>query len=358
MEERAFPFGSEQPLAIRLSHLQDMVKNAAKVQEHHTRKPQSKGGIAIIPIHGTLATFDIPEFGITSMRRIGASLDAAVADRHVGAIVLHVDSPGGSSTGTPELADKIFSATHTSKKPIIAIADSQAASAAYWTASAADQLVVTTSGEVGSIGVWTMHEDVSGYMEKLGRKVEIISAGKYKVEGHPLVPLDDEARKEMQRSVNETYNDFVDAVARHRGYSADYVKRNFGQGRMLEGKRALRVGMVDGITTFDSLIHDLTMAGEYRGAVRQFANDSPLTKMLCEAWDGNSDITSRVLSPERMNDCGQLRLAERSVRENDPPRTNWHYVSEQQKNEDELALARAEMAEFELDEMMTKYGLK
>lgn len=356
MEERAFPFGSDEPLAIKRNHLSDMVRNAGIAQGRESGKPRSRGAVAVIPIHGTLATFDDPWYGITSMVRIGAAFEAAIADKSIGAVVLHVDSPGGTVAGTTELADRIFSASGT--KPIIAVADTEAASAAYWVASAADQLVVTPSGEVGSIGVWTMHQDISGMMKQRGVDVTLVSAGKYKTEGHSYASLDEEARAELQRGVDASYRDFVGAVARHRGRKPAAVERDFGQGRMLRARDALNAGMVDGIATFDQVLGELVNAGGYRGAIRQFAQDDDLTLELCRSWNGKGDVYSRYCSPERLNDFAQVRLANAICQEGKQPRAEWHYVSEQQKNEDELALARAEMAEFELDEMMTKYGLK
>lgn len=247
------------------------------------RLPRVNGQIAVIPVHGTLATFDDPWFGISSMPRIGYALDVAMSSKDIKGVILHVDSPGGTVYGTPELANKISGYRGT--KPLIAIADTEAASAAYWTASAADQLVVTTSGEVGSIGVLTIHQDLSQAMEQMGRKVEIISAGKYKVEGHPFAPLDKEARAEMQRSVDEIYGDFVKAVANHRNVTPDTVRKQFGEGRMVDAKRAVSVGMADRVATFNELLSmiraehggssraDRELSAELAGEVSSFADD-------------------------------------------------------------------------------------
>lgn len=219
------------------------------------RLPRVNGQIAVIPVHGTLATFDDPWFSISSMPMIGRMVDVAMASKDYKGIVFHVDSPGGTVAGTPELADKILG--YRGQKPMIAIADTEAASAAYWIATAADQLVVTRSGEVGSIGVWNMHQDVSKMMENRGIDVTLISAGKYKVEGHPFAPLDEDARAEMQRSVDESYREFLGVVAKHRETTVEDVRKNFGEGRMVDAKTAVARGMADRVESFEGLVNAL-----------------------------------------------------------------------------------------------------
>src|SRR5690606_4285100 len=135
---------------------------------------------------------DISGPGGTSTEQFGSWFDAALRDPAVSAIVIDVDSPGGTVTGVAELAEQIFEAR--GKKPIYAIANALAASAAYWIASAAEELWVTPSGDVGSIGVYAMHEDISEMEAEMGLKVTLISAGEYKTEGNPHEPLGDEAR--------------------------------------------------------------------------------------------------------------------------------------------------------------------
>jgi signal peptide peptidase SppA len=170
-----------------------------------------------------------------------------VADESVGAIVIDIDSPGGSVFGTPELADEILKAR--GAKPIIAVANSNADSAAYWIASAADEIVGTPSSMVGSIGVWTMHVDFSKMDERVGMKVTYVSAGKYKVEGNEYEPLGEEAQAALQARVDEYYGMFVAAVAKGRGVTASAVRNGYGEGRVVTAKQALALGMIDRIGT-------------------------------------------------------------------------------------------------------------
>src|SRR5258708_6621483 len=183
-----------------------------------TRPPRpGSGSIVVIPIYGVITQrgnlFDAI-FGGGSVSTVGISraLREAVADETVKSIVLDIDSPGGSVYGVGELADAIFGAR--AKKPIVAIANSLAASAAYWIGAAAGELYVTPGGEVGSIGVWSAHEDYSKYLDDLGIKITLIAAGKYKTEGNPYGPLDNEARTFIQTRVNHYYGTVTTPIAK------------------------------------------------------------------------------------------------------------------------------------------------
>jgi hypothetical protein len=107
---------------------------------------------------------------------------------------------------------------------------------------------------VGSIGVYTVHEDISGMEEKQGVKTTLVHAGRFKVEGNPYEPLSVEGREYRQRVVDSMYEDFVQSVAEGRDTAVDNVRYNFGQGRMLLPRDALQAGMVDGIGTFEAVV--------------------------------------------------------------------------------------------------------
>ena len=219
--------------------------------------PKTPGVVALIPIYGVVAhrmnmVQDISGPGGTSIEKLTATFRQALNDPNVKAIVFDVDSPGGAVDGVPELADEIYSAR--GQKKIVAVANTMAASAAYWLASAASELVVTPSGAVGSIGVWGAHEDWSQALEKEGVKVTLISAGKYKTEGNPYQPLSDEAKAALQADVDHFYSMFVKAVAKNRGVAQEKVGDGYGQGRMVMASLAAKQGMVDGVATLDETL--------------------------------------------------------------------------------------------------------
>lgn len=217
----------------------------------------SRGAVAVIPVYGVLAhrayAVDQTSRPLTSVERLGNMVKAAAADPDVGSIVLDIDSPGGSVFGVQELADTLAGVR--GSKPIIAVANSMAASGAYWIASQADEIVVTPSGMVGSIGVIVPHRDMSGAYEKAGVKVSYITAGKYKAEGNDSGPLDEEARAAVQSMVDGYYAAFTKAVAKGRGVSVDQVRGEaFGQGRVKLAKDAVASGMATSIGTLDDTI--------------------------------------------------------------------------------------------------------
>lgn len=214
-----------------------------------------KGSVAVMSLFGVVAQrMDMMEemSGGTSTEKFGKAFQALVADPSIKAIVINVDSPGGSVYGTQELAEIIYQAR--AQKHIVAIANSLAASAAYWIASAADEFVVTPGGEVGSIGVITIHEDWSAALEKAGVKATLIKAGEFKYEGSYYEPLSQDALAAIQAKVDEYYDAFVSTVARNRGVTAKVVKSDYGQGRVLSAQAAKAAGMVDRIDTLDGVL--------------------------------------------------------------------------------------------------------
>jgi HK97 family phage major capsid protein len=216
---------------------------------------KSAGTIAVLPLYGVVAqrmNVMTEASGGTSTEKFGAMFDEAMRRKDVSAIVIDVDSPGGAVEGVSELAAKVFAGR--GQKPIVAIANSLMASAAYWIASAADEIVMAPVAQVGSIGVFTVHMDASQAYQDEGLRATIISAGKYKTEGNEFEPLSEEARAAVQRTVDDIYGMFVSDVAKHRGTNANAVKSGYGQGRALVGKMAIAAGLADRIDTLDGVL--------------------------------------------------------------------------------------------------------
>ena len=236
--------------------------SAEDIQAHvgvnaKARSYETGGAVAVVSLRGIIAhrieqVDDISGPGGTSVQGFQRRFDEAMANDAIGAIVIDVDSPGGAVDGVPELAAHIRASRGT--KPIVAVANTLAASAAYWLASSADEISVTASGEVGSIGVFTAHSDLSQRLEMEGEKVTLIHAGKYKVEGNPFEPLSEEAHTHIQGMVDGIYDQFIDAVAAGRNVAAKRVLSDFGEGRTVSAQDALKVGMVDRIETLDEAI--------------------------------------------------------------------------------------------------------
>jgi signal peptide peptidase SppA len=210
----------------------------------------SSGGIAVLPLYGVVTqrgnmVDDVSGPGSVSTQQFASALRQALLDDSVSQILIDIDSPGGSVYGVSELADEIASARV--QKPVVAIANSLAASAAYWIGCSASEFYVTPGGEVRSIGVWQAHFDYSQAFAAEGIQPTLISAGKYKVEGNPYAPLDEEAQAFMQSRVDDYYASFTKAVARGRGVRIAQVRDGMGQGRVLGADAAQAQGMVDGV---------------------------------------------------------------------------------------------------------------
>ncbi|KWI36360.1 hypothetical protein WM04_06905 [Burkholderia ubonensis] len=218
----------------------------------------SARSIAVVAIRGTIVQradqLDLCEGG-TSTEQISSALNQAMADETVSQILLDIHSPGGSVYGVQELADEIRAAR--ANKPIMAIANSLAASAAYWIGCAASEFYVTPGGEVGSIGVWSAHEDISKALEEAGVNITLISAGRFKTEGNAFAPLSDESKAFMQSRVDDYYEAFTNAVAKGRNVPVARVRSGMGQGRVLGARDALAEKMVDGVMTFPDVVRKM-----------------------------------------------------------------------------------------------------
>lgn len=262
-------------------------------------KTQRSSGVAILPLYGVLvpkANLFTEMSGGTSLEMWGQSLEDLAANPAVSAILLDVNSPGGSVSLVPETAARVRAAR--ASKPVVAIANTIAASAAYWIAAQADEIVVTPSGSVGSIGVFAEHDDFSAALEKEGVKVSLISAGRFKVEANPYEPLSDEARQAIQRDVDEFYGMFTRDVAQGRGVETDAVRAGFGEGRMVMANAAVSAGMADRVDTFDA-----TLARLLRGSVSGRPH---------RAVDDDMDVTATLAHDEpAVTDDGATEDAER-----------------------------------------------
>jgi capsid assembly protease len=226
-----------------------------------SRSTVMAGTVAVLPVYGVIipkATLFSEISGGTSVQRLQADFRDALDDKDISAIVFDIDSPGGMTDGVPELAAELRAAR--GKKPIVAVANYRAASAAYWLGSQADEFYSSSSADVGSVGVFAAHQDVSGMEEKLGVKTTLIPAKRSprKTEGNPYEPLSDEARQAIEERVDEMMGMFESDVAKGRRVSVDTVRSDFGQGAMLSAKKALKAGMIDGIATLEDTIRRIS----------------------------------------------------------------------------------------------------
>lgn len=199
--------------------------------------------VTVIPVQGIL-TLDCEWCG-TTYGSIADAAEEAAADPTVKRVVLAVDSPGGEVTGLPETAGVIAQVAKV--KPVSAIVEGQAASAAYWLTSQANDITIAPSAELGSIGVRMMHVDVSKSLEDAGVKVTELHAGEFKTEWSPFQPLSEAAKEDMQQRLDSVHQDFLNAVGNGRGtrVKARIRANRFGEGRMFDAQTAYGHGLAD-----------------------------------------------------------------------------------------------------------------
>lgn len=216
----------------------------------------SPPGVAVIPIYGTLVRRTVgleAESGLTSYTGLAAQLDAAIGNPAVSAILLDIDSPGGESGGVFDLADRIRAASQI--KPVWAVANDMAFSAAYALASAASRVFVSRTGGVGSIGVIAMHVDQSEKDAQDGVHYTAVFAGDRKNDLNPHEPISSEAHAFLKAEVNRIYGLFIETVARHRGIEPSAVRDT--EAGLFFGQAAVAMGLADAVGTFDDALAQL-----------------------------------------------------------------------------------------------------
>jgi signal peptide peptidase SppA len=242
-------------------------------------------GVVVIPIHGSLVKRSLgmeAASGLTSYGEIAAMLDAALADPQVSGILLDIDSPGGEASGSFELARRVREVA--TQKPVWAVANDAAYSAAYALAASAQRLFVTETGGVGSIGVIALHVDQSVKDAKDGYHYTAITAGAHKNDYSPHEPLSDAAKTELQGEVDRLYAIFTEHVAAMRGLDMETVRAT--EAGLFFGSNAVTQGLADGVQTFETTLsqfHQFLNArnhppSQVRGVIR--AEAAPLKKEM------------------------------------------------------------------------------
>lgn len=211
--------------------------------EEMMREVQWFGSTAIIPVHGVIVNHasDIPMSSCgCGMDSLAENIDMALNSPSIDRVIFDFRTPGGSVTGVPEAARKIYGIP--SSKETIAFTDSECCSAGMWLASQCQSFYATESASIGSIGVWSAYEDWSGFLEEKGVNIQEISAGRYKTMGAYWKPLTKEERQMIQTGIDKIYGQFKDAVNTRRQVSEEFM-----QGQIFDGPEAVEAGLIDGL---------------------------------------------------------------------------------------------------------------
>lgn len=319
---RIWRYVDETPWAILPSKLDDVLSllrartsgAAATAEEleaftgRQSPEASMQGAIAVLPVRGVIAhragSLDESSGGV-STESLAKTYARLMTDPNISAILLDVDSPGGAVAGVHELATQMLAMRGT--KRVVAIANSTMASAAYWLAAAADEIVAIPSATVGSIGVASVHVDDSKQREQDGISVEVFTSGENKIEALGLGPLSEDARARRQARVNEAGNWFRGDVAKGRGVSVADVRAKYGEGMVFGAKDALAAGLIDRIATYDETL--ARMSGKRSSSGMRAEDDA--TSLSAHEDERQADDMDAAVLLKAVHDADRRRRMER-----------------------------------------------
>ncbi|HBE88649.1 MAG TPA: signal peptide peptidase SppA [Elusimicrobia bacterium] len=207
--------------------------------------PSSKDAVAIVPVYGGIYQGNSPHSWEKGSGQIARKIDKLAARKEVKAILLDINSPGGTVSAVQEINAAIARARDTHKKPVVAVMGDVAASGGYYIAAACDRIVAHPGTITGSIGVIFSGANVEGLMKKIGYKPEVIKSGKFKDIGSMSRDMTPEERRLLQAMIDDSYDQFVAVVSTGRNIPADKLRSEIADGRIYTGRQALEARLVD-----------------------------------------------------------------------------------------------------------------
>ena len=254
----------------------------------NTYVTEVRDGVAVIPVVGPLfryANLFTAISGASSYEVLAKDFNSALENPDVHSIVLDIDSPGGEVNGCAEFANMIYESRGT--KPIIAYASGDAASGAYWIASACDHIIASETSLLGSIGVVAVYRDSSDQ-----NVLEIVSSqSPYK----RLDPNSDDGKSRLQSRIDDLASVFIDSIAKHRGVDPPTVLKEFGGGDVFVGKNAIRSGLADDVGSLENIIQQQINnqnPAKLRGSSFLALEDSMMTDKTRKTEDAESHTLS------------------------------------------------------------------
>ncbi|MCS6774057.1 MAG: signal peptide peptidase SppA [Anaerolineae bacterium] len=243
--------------------------------------PATGPAVAVIRATGVIVSgrgddFGFGDIGVAASEVIARLINEAARNGEVNAIVLFVDSPGGSVVGS----DEIYHALKKVDKPVVAYMGSTAASGGYYISLAAQHIVAHPDTLTGSIGVISEFTNIQGLYEKLGLRSEVIKSGEFKDFGNPTSPFTEEDRKLWQTVIDEVYENFVRLVAQNRKMSVEQAKA-LADGRIYTGRQALALNLVDQLGYFEDAVNEAAKRGGIAGEPRviEYRRSSPFLEL-------------------------------------------------------------------------------
>ena len=247
------------------------VQNTNSLEEHTVQPGQKWGAskIVVIEVEGLLT--NMKSGGLLQptenyVSRFTQEMDRAARDEDVKAVVLRVNSPGGTVTASDIMYQTVLRFRKETKKPVVASLQDVAASGAYYISCGADSVIAHPTSVVGSIGVIFNTFNVAGTLDKIGAKTEAIKSGPLKDMGSPFRDLDPQSRQVMQGMVDEYYHRFVSIVTTHRPVTDPETLKTATDGRVFSGEAAAKIGLVDRTGLLDDAIDEARRRANAPGA--------------------------------------------------------------------------------------------
>lgn len=282
---------------------------AAQSAQGPRRGARTSGAVGVIPVYGVI----MPRTNLMTLMSGGTSIEDlrsafrdAVNDEAVGSIVFDVDSPGGAVDQVEEFATEIRDARGV--KPMIAVSNTLMASAAYYLASQADEIVASPSSLTGSIGVYIEHVEYSKANELDGVTATFIRRPIAKADANGDEPLTDGAKAHLQQIVDDYYGQFTAAVAKGRGVTPAAVRAGYGEGRVLTAQRALSAGLVDRVGTLEDSIRRLATG---KGPAPRAA--AQVTDSTTDSTTGMAGVQASSIAIDELDPSEELETPDRSV---------------------------------------------
>lgn len=262
--------------------------------------------VAVIYVQGTMFTGNAPaELGYATSEEISENIRSAVADKEVKAIVLRINSPGGSPAAAQEIVGEIKKAK-AHRIPVVVSMGDFAASAAYYISAPADYIMANPSSTTGSIGVIWVFQNMSAFYKGNGTNYQVIKSGELKDMGSTWRGLTDTEKEYANTVVMEIYEDFVTEVSKGRNMSTSDVKA-LADGRIYTGARAKQLGLIDG---FGDLYDAIDKAAELGGVTGKptvvYMNKASLSKLLLGSGSGESSEAQQFISYFEKSPYGQI----------------------------------------------------
>lgn len=251
------------------SFLVTPVSSSTKLLEEEVQPGKGAGKVVIIEVEGMLMNARTGGFLQASENTVSLfaqEMDKAARDKNVKAVVLRVNSPGGTVTASDLMYEIVTDFREKSGKPVVASTQEVAASGGYYVACGADQIIAHPTSVIGSIGVIFSTFQLEGLLDKVGVEVEAVKSGPLKDMGSPFKALEKDEREVMQAMVDDYYARFVDVVRTRRNVNDPETLKLVTDGRVFTGTRAVQLGLADRAGRLDDALNLARELGKAPGA--------------------------------------------------------------------------------------------